>query len=136
MSKHINQECLYRLPSGLNVYPKRLIIKDGTIMWSHALTSNSKLHIPSDVAHEAHIVKTAQRLEELNSWVSKDLDLWDYLHPLAWYVPCEPELSEGISVRFTHTRFNNYKVYDILKEHVLPHEELQNRQEYLFFRRC
>ena len=66
MSKHIAQHHFYQLPSGSAVHPCRLIQKDGTLMWKHAVPS-----IPLEEAHEQHIIKTAQRLEELNSWVSQ-----------------------------------------------------------------
>ena len=63
MSKHINQKCLYQLPSGVAVHPCRLIHKDGTLMWKHALLStNNEANMPSCTAHEVHIQKTAQRL--------------------------------------------------------------------------
>ena len=66
MSKHITPEVFYDLPSGNRVYPSRLIHRDGSIMWKHALcTNNDVLHLPVTQAHESHIIKTAQRLEEL-----------------------------------------------------------------------
>ena len=41
-------------------------------MWKHALISNNEFtSLPLSQAHEAHIMKTAQRLEELNTWVSQ-----------------------------------------------------------------
>ena len=102
MSKHISPGFFYQLPSGARVHPCRLIQKDGTLMWKHALMRNNIVTLPQSEAHEQHIIKTAQRLEELNSWISKDLNLWDCLLPTAWYVPTEPELSQGISVNFKH----------------------------------
>ena len=35
---------------------------------------NGELHVPICQAHEAHIIKTAQRIEELNCWVSQNLE--------------------------------------------------------------
>ena len=73
MSKHISPSYFYNLPSGNKVHPCRLIHKDGTLMWKHALLHQNEHKLPASEAHEQHIIKTAQRLEELNSWVSSDL---------------------------------------------------------------
>ena len=132
MSKHIAKDFFYQLPSGNNVHPCRLIHKDGTLMWKHACSFS----LPLEEAHEAHIVKTAQRLEELNSWISQGLDPWQCLLPVTWYVPTEPELSQGISVYFQHTDYANELVYDKLSSHIQSHEALELRQNYLFFKRC
>ena len=37
MSKHFSPDIFYNLPSGSRVHPQRLIHRDGTIMWKHAL---------------------------------------------------------------------------------------------------
>lgn len=132
MSKHIDPAYLYSLPSGVKVHPCRLIQKDGTLMWKHACC----IALPECEAHEQHIIKTAQRLEELNSWISKEMNVWDCLLPVAWYVPTEPELSEGISVNFIHTVHDADIVYNTLLTHILPHESLQLRKNYLHFKRC
>ena len=59
MSKHIDKKYLYQLPSGAAVHPCRLIHKDGTLIWKHALHSSSNnLFLPRSEAHEAHIIKT------------------------------------------------------------------------------
>lgn len=134
--KHIAPQCLYNLPSGVLVHPCRLIHKDGTLMWKHALLYNNKLSIPQDQAQEAHIIKTAQRLEELNSWVSLELEPWDCFIPAAWYVPTITELSSGISVYFKHFSQDMNKVYDLLLPHIQDHETLEQRSQYLFFKRC
>ena len=136
MSKHIKSSHFYLLPSGAKVHPCRLIQKDGTLMWKHALLSNNVPFIPTDEAHEQHIIKTAQRLEELNSWVSQINELSDFLSPIRWYQPTEPQFSEGISVHFNHTTLDSDNVYNSLKEHVLEHETLELHQGYLHFRRC
>tara|TARA_R100001129_G_scaffold70294_1_gene47925 strand:- start:2962 stop:3375 length:414 start_codon:yes stop_codon:yes gene_type:complete len=137
MSKHIASDYFYVLPSNNKVHPCRLIVKDGTLMWKHALLSgNEFLNIPSDEAHENHIIKTAQRLEELNSWVSQGLNPWECFRIVTWYVPSELELSEGISVYFKHVIHNNQYTYDTLLPHIQDHENLQLRQNYLFFQRC
>ena len=134
--KHISPSCLYNLPSGNSVHPCRLIHKDGTLMWKHALLYNNKLSIPTEHAHEAHIIKTAQRLEELNSWVSQDLEPWQCFIPYAWYSPFDSELTDGISVYFTHSLFDNEYIYDTLLPHIQDHETLHQSSQYLYFKRC
>ncbi len=136
MSKHISPKYFYNLPSGTKVHPCRLIHKDGTLMWKHALLYANDPTLPISEAHEQHIVKTAQRLEELNSWVSHDMELWNCLQPLAWYVPSVPELSEGIAVCFKHTVHDIDTIYTKLSSHILPHESLEKRSNCLFFKRC
>jgi len=136
MSKHINPDYFYPLPSGAKVHPCRLIQKDGTLMWKHALLNNNHAVLPATEAHEQHIIKTAQRLEELNSWVSQVTELSDFLSPTRWYQPSNLELSEGISVHFNHTTLGCNDVYDALYPHVLDHETLELHQGYLHFRRC
>ena len=37
MTKHIDKGIFYPLPSGTKVHPCRLIHRDGTLMWKHAL---------------------------------------------------------------------------------------------------
>ena len=80
----------------------RLIHKDGSLMWKHALLYDNIPYIPETEAQEQHIIKTAQRLEELNSWVSQDNEPWECLQPVAWFNPTEPELQTGYSVYFKH----------------------------------
>ena len=70
MSNAIRPDVFIKLPSGLNVHPQRLIVKDGCFSWSSALGP----HACTDVAHEAHIIKTATRLEQLNKQVSDGLE--------------------------------------------------------------
>ena len=136
MSKHINKDHFYQLPSGTAVHPSRLIQRDGSLMWSHALLYNQKLSLPTDLATEQHIIKTAQRLEELNSWVSRDSEPWDCLQVVAWYVPSIKELSEGIACYFKYDRFDNQEIYSILSEHMQSHETLLVKDKNLYFRRC
>ena len=136
MSKHISPSHFYNLPSGTKVHPCRLIHKDGTLMWKHALLHRNEAKLPVSEAHEVHIIKTAQRLEELNSWVSSDLDAWECFVPTAWYLPEDPELAEGIAVYFTHTTRHIDHIYPALASHILDHEHLEIRGKYLFFRRC
>ncbi len=142
MSKHLTKECFYKLPSGTSVHPCRLILRDGTLMWKHALLShNSFTSIPQTQAHEQHMIKTSQRLEELNTWVSQDLEPWESLNPIAWYDPTVPNLSDGISVYFNHRVHLVDFVYAQLKDHIQAHEsleivELSPLYPALFFKRC
>ena len=106
-------------------------------MWKHALVlGNSHTFLPETEAHEQHIIKTAQRLEELNSWVSSGLQPWEGFEIAAWYVPIDPELSEGISVFFSHATHDIDYTYKHLLPHVQEHERLELRNSLLFFKRC
>ena len=105
-------------------------------MWKHALLHQNEPYIPRDAAHEQHIIKTAQRIEELNSWVSQHLDPWEFLKPVAWYYPNNTDLNEGISLFFKHTSLDTIDVYRTLKEHLNEFETLEQKDNYLFFRRC
>jgi hypothetical protein len=137
MSKHIDPDYLYKLPSGSSVHPCRLIHKDGTLMWKHAFyTCNNVTYLPSAESQEQHIIKTAQRLEELNSWVSQDLEPWQSLIPFAWYSPFDPELQDGISVYFQHALYDTEDIYSQLLPHVQEHETLEQRKNLLIFKRC
>ena len=137
MSKHIAKDYFYDLPSGSRVHPCRLIHKDGTLMWKHALLyRDNHPQMPLLESHEQHIIKTAQRLEELNSWVSQELEPWQCFIPYAWYSPYDSELTEGINVYFTHAIYNNKDIYETLLPHIQSHETLEQRDELLFFKRC
>ncbi len=137
MSKHIDKDYLYKLPSGTVVHPCRLMHKDGTLMWKHALLCrDNKANMPTCESHEQHILKTAQRLEELNSWVSQDLEPWQCFIPYAWYSPYDSELTDGINVYFTHAIYPNNDIYETLLPHIQAHETLEQRDELLFFKRC
>jgi hypothetical protein len=137
MSKHIAPDCLITLPSNDRVHPCRLILKDGTLMWKHALFyQDSIVCTPTSVAHESHIIKTAQRLEELNSWISQGLEPWNSFTIKGWYQPFNPELNEGISVFFKHSTHELDFTYENLLPHIQDHETLELRKRYLFFQRC
>ena len=136
MSKHISPDYFYVLPSGNKVHPCRLIHKDGSLMWKHALLCNNISYLPSTQAQEQHIIKTAQRLEELNSWVSQDYEPWECLQPVAWFNPMDPELRTGYSVYFKHQLHDNQLIYNKLLSHIQDHETLELSQNYLYFRRC
>ena len=85
MSRHINPKAFYNLPSGNRVHPCRLIQKDGTLMWKHALLSQNELiGIPTVQPHEAHTLTTDQRPEEFNYWVPQDLYTCECLNPASW----------------------------------------------------
>jgi len=106
-------------------------------MWKHALFYEDRLAcIPKSVAHERHIIKTAQRLEELNSWISQGLEPWNSFTIKGWYQPFNPELSEGISVCFTHSTHDLDFTFENLLPHIQDHETLELRKDYLFFQRC
>ena len=142
MSKHLAKGCMYQMPSGNSIHPCRLIVRDGTLMWKHALLNQNQFtSLPTDPAHEQHIIKTAQRLEELNTWVSQDLEPWESIRPCAWYDPSTSNLSDGISVYFRHSVHPADSVYEILKNHIQPHETLKlldrfPRVPLLYFKRC
>ena len=106
-------------------------------MWKHALLWRDNIaYVPETEAQEQHIIKTAQRLEELNSWVSQDLEPWNFLVPSLWYVPGLPGYDEGICVNFTHSTKDTTEVYDVLCGHTLAHETLSLRDKYIYFQRC
>ena len=139
MSKHLSPSSFYQLPSGSLVHPWRLIQKDGTIMWKHALQDlGGTAHLPTEQAHEAHIIKTAQRLEELNSWVSQSLEPWDCLVPKLWYVKDHEHLpfAEGYACCFTHVSLPLKEVFKKLEPHVHSHEQIKYDESTIYFRRC
>ena len=137
MSRHISPEAFYSLPSGSKVHPNRLIHKDGTLMWKHALLCNNEfMSLPKEAAHEAHIIKTAQRIEELNSWVSQGLDPWECLRPINWYMPTLDGFEEGITVEFVHTSIPANSIFDKLLEHKQEHETLTYDGSIFKFVRC
>ena len=137
MSRHISPEAFYNLPSGSKVHPCRLIHKDGTLMWKHALLCNNEfMSLPKEAAHEAHIIKTAQRIEELNCWVSQGLSPWECLRPVQWYNPGVKEFSQGISVEFVHTSLPAELILDSLLKHKQEHESLTYVGNLFRFKRC
>ena len=137
MSRHISPEAFYALPSGNRVHPCRLIHKDGTLMWKHALLSNNVFQsLPLEIAHEAHIIKTAQRIEELNCWVSQGLNPWECLRPTNWYNPNQAGFEQGISVEFKHTNIPCGVIYEKLLEHKQEHETLTYEGGIFKFIRC
>ena len=131
MSKHIDPDTFLVMPSGARWHPSRLIIKDGCLMWRMALGEN--LQLPLELSHEQHICKTAQRLEELSSWLENERELPPLL-PVLWYAPEIAEYSEGIQVKLQCKE--PLLTLNQLGPHVLPHESLSHENEYLIFRRC
>ena len=106
-------------------------------MWKHALLDqNEFVCLPESQAHEQHIIKTAQRIEELNAWVSHHLDPWEFLKPVHWYSPNTKDLSEGIAVYLKHTSIPTDSVFESLQPHVNEYETLKQVDSYLYFRRC
>lgn len=139
MSKQVSPAAFIKLPSGDEVFPSRLIHRDGTIMWKHALQANDKHYVPVSLAHEAHIIKTAARLEELNAWVSQNLEPWDCLLPTFWYNPLSKHkpTASGYACEFTHLSLDNDSVLEILEPHVQEHETLWKLSNgNLYFSRC
>lgn len=137
MSRHINPDMFFVLPSGARVHPCRLIHKDGTLMWKHAfLHNNCFTALPSEQAHESHIIKTASRLEELNAWVSNSLDPWECLRPIKWYAPDCSNFDQGIAVQFTHTTLPAESILETLLKHKHEYETLAYDGNVFTFCRC
>jgi hypothetical protein len=135
--KHLAKEYLYTLPSGSVVHPSRLINRDGCLMWKHAFqVEDCFTALPTTEAEEMHIVKTASRLEELNTWVSQSFEPWETLRVHHWFDPCLDNMAAGISVLFSHKQLASEEMYETLQDHVLPHETLQLVNNRLFFKRC
>ena len=137
MYKNISKECLITLPSGQAVHPCRLICRDGTLMWKNALLhDNEFLALPQSMSDESHIIKTAQRLEELNSWASINMEPWESLFPIYWYDPNNKEMKHGISVYFIHRILPIKETFNKLIDHIQEHEVLELKLSYIFFKRC
>ena len=139
MVKQLSPTALYNLPSGNQVHPCRLIHRDGTIMWRHAVVSPyNELFLPETEAHEAHIIKTAARLEELNCWASQGLEPWEFLQPSNWYcIDHEQEpFQKGYACIFKHTSIENDLILKTLAPHIQDHEELKECEQGLYFQRC
>ena len=139
MVKQLSPEVLYNLPSGNRVHPCRLIHRDGAIMWRHAVVSPyNELFLPETEAHEAHIIKTAARLEELNCWASQGLEPWDCLIPLMWYIPVHQHIpfSEGYACTFRHASIDTKTVLEKISPHIQEFESLSHADGNLYFQRC
>ena len=126
MSKHLSKEFLYHLPSGAQVHPSRLIVRDGTLMWKHAfLNQNEFTSLPTTELQEQEIIKTAQRLEELNVWVSQDLEPWECITPVAWFDPKIWPLEQGKGVYFKHNSHSTRHLFEELNDHLLANETMK-----------
>jgi len=128
-----------KFPSGSEIHPWRLIHRDGTISWKQALIqSNGELHIPTCQAHEAHIIKTAQRIEELNCWVSQNLEPWECLQPTKWYTinGDHQPFAEGYACCVYHLVTPLKKVAKLLEPHIQSHETLELKDDSIYFCRC
>jgi len=139
MSKHLSDANFIQLPSGNSVHLYRLIHRDGTLMWKNALiNTNDKLSVPIQQAHESHIIKTAQRIEELNTWVSNLLEPWDCIKPTLWYSPEHPHegLAQGYACFFRHTSMPLADLYIQLAQHIQSHESLEQSEGGIYFSRC
>jgi len=139
MHKQISPSAFITLPSGDEVFPSRLIHRDGTIMWKHALQAGDNHYVPTSLAHEAHIIKTAARLEELNAWVSQNLEPWDCFLPKFWYDPrsIHKPTASGYACEFQHTSLSTSAVLEVLAPHVQDHETLVLlNNSNLYFSRC
>lgn len=122
MSRHINPEHFINLPSGASVHPCRLIHKDGTLMWRHALAGSQV--VPSELAIETNIIETALRIEELNSWASAFCEIWDCLMPIKWYEPADCHHNDGRRVLLDHTSMDNSDVFTLVSAHLKDGELL------------
>jgi hypothetical protein len=139
MSKQIAPSAFILLPSGDEVFPSRLIHRDGTIMWKHALEAKGRAFVPACLAHEAHIIKTAARIEELNAWVSQNLDIWNCLVPKFWYDPTHEHapFANGYACEIKHVSKASPDVVQILQQHVQDHETLKLAGNgNMYFSRC
>lgn len=139
MSKHLTPETFIEFPSGSKFHPSRLIHRDGTIMWKHALRQQDGCIIaPATKAIESHIIKTAQRLEELNCWVSQNLEPWDCLQPCYWYDPASTNESfaNGYACMFNHASKDLKQVYESISVHVSEFETIALKNNAIFFQRC
>ncbi len=138
MQKYFAEGTFYCLPSGNSYHPSRLIIRDGTLTWKDALHCKlaNVTHIPTELAHEQHIIKTAQRMEELNTWASINMELWECIKPVSWFNPTMEGFEEGIMLKFKHTSFSNKLMWARLVPHIKAHESLTSGPNYLSFKRC
>jgi hypothetical protein len=122
--KYFDPFYLFQLPSGQLVHPCRLIHRDGTLMWKHALIDEEVVHLPADQDIETRIIYTAKRLEELNTWVAPTAQPWEGFSIHAWYNPNVEERSRGNVVLFSHFLHDTEVVYNELKKHLQEKEAL------------
>lgn len=125
-----------KLPSGAKVHPWRTIVRDGHLMWKHALMEEGVAFLPLELSHEAHILKTAGRLEALAAWADHgDSEPLGFVIDL-WYNHSEPDYDEGICVLFRHTKLAAADCYERIKDHLQAGEDLLLIADQLRFKRC
>ena len=127
-----------QLPSGSRVHPWRLIVRDGHLMWKHALMDQGIPHLPTELAIEQHIIKTATRLEALAAWADHgDEDPLGFAIDTWYEDDAASDFNQGIRVLFTHRKLSPKECYDKLIDHLQPGEALGLIDERLLdFRRC
>jgi hypothetical protein len=124
------------LPSGAKVHPWRTIVRDGHLMWKHALMDEGVVTEPLELSHEAHIIKTAGRLEALAAWADHgDPDPEGFVID-SWYDPTDDDHAEGIAVIFRHSKLAGCDCYCKIKDHLQPGEDLLLIADQIRFRRC
>ena len=102
------------------MHPCRLIHKDGTLMWRHALGGKTA----QQLSVETNIITVAGRIEELNSWASAFCEIWECLMPIKWYEPDDPHHSDGLRVLLNHTAMDNSDVFTLISAHLKDGELL------------
>ena len=107
-------------------------------MWKHALLYQNESNLPLTQAHEVHIVKTAQRIEELNCWASQNLEPWECLQPKKWYTINDKHqpYAEGYGCCIFHMVMPLEKVVKLLEPHVQSHETIELKDNCIYFCRC
>ena len=125
-----------QLPSGAKVHPWRTIVRDGHLMWKHALMEDGVVFEPLELSHEAHIIKTAGRLEALAAWADHgDADPEGFVID-SWYDPSDDDHAEGISVLFRHSKLASCDCYCKIKDHLQSGEDLLLMADQIRFKRC
>jgi len=122
--KYFDPFYMYQLPSGQLVHPSRLIHRDGTIMWKHAVLHEGVVHLPKNQDIETKIIHTAKRLEELNTWVAPTAQPWEGFTVHQWYNPADEGYDGGNVVVFSHFLHDTEVVYNELKKHLQEGEAL------------
>ena len=138
MSKHISPSYFYQLCRLVTrSILVGLFIKDGTLMWKHALLYQNKSINCQCLKHtKQHIIKTAQRLEELNTWVSNDLDPWDSSVAYCFGMFLSNRFSWRYRCLFSNTLdiLIHLIVYDWARNHPRSRTLESLRDKYLYFR--
>ena len=126
-----------KLPSGAKVHPWRTIVRDGHLMWKHAVMDEGVIYTPLELSHEAHIIKTAGRLEALAAWADHgDSDPEGFVIDTWYNHDAYGDFDEGICVLFRHSKLAACDCYSKIKDHLQPGEDLLLMADQLRFRRC